>query len=90
MDYDEFFDKLNFINGKIIGVVVKQEMVRSKFFNFVFGKIWKLVDIDKDGMLDMDEWVLVNYLIKIKLEGYDLSVDLFDYFILLFKKKEKF
>lgn len=90
MDYDEFFDKLNFINGKIIGVVVKQEMVRSKFFNFVFGKIWKLVDIDKDGMLDMDEWVLVNYLIKIKLEGYDLSVDLFDYFIFLFKKKEKF
>lgn len=90
MDYDEFFDKLNFINGKIIGVVVKQEMVRSKFFNFVFGKIWKLVDIDKDGMLDMDEWVLVNYLIKIKLEGYDLFVDLFDYFIFLFKKKEKF
>lgn len=90
MDYDEFFDKLNFINGKIIGVVVKQEMVRSKFFNFVFGKIWKLVDIDKDGMLDMDEWVLVNYLIKIKLEGYDLLVDLLDYFIFLFKKKEKF
>lgn len=90
MDYDESFDKLNPINGKITGAAAKQEMVRSKLPNSVLGKIWKLADIDKDGMLDMDEWALANHLIKIKLEGHDLPADLPDHLIPPSKKKEKF
>lgn len=32
--------------------------------NNVLGRIWKLSDIDKDGMLDMDEWALSQHLSK--------------------------
>lgn len=90
MDYDESFDRLNPINGKITGAAAKQEMVKSKLPNSVLGKIWKLADIDKDGMLDMDEWALANHLIKIKLEGHDLPADLPEHLIPPSKKIEKF
>ena len=45
--YDETFDKLNPIDGKITGTAAKQEMVKSKLPNNVLGKIWKLSDVDK-------------------------------------------
>ncbi|XP_061173247.1 EH domain-containing protein 3-like [Saccostrea echinata] len=90
MEYDEEFDKLNPINGKITGAAAKQAMVKSKLPNSVLGKIWKLADIDKDGMLDTDEWALANHLIKIKLEGHDLPAELPDHLIPPSKKKEKF
>lgn len=44
-------------------------MVKSKLPNAILGKIWKLADVDKDGMLDSDEFALANYLINLKLEG---------------------
>lgn len=79
--YDDSFDKLNPVNGKISGAAAKAEMVRSKLPNSILGKIWKLSDIDKDGMLDADEWALANHLIKIKLEGHDLPSELPEHLI---------
>ena len=43
--------------------------------------MWKLADVDKDGMLDADEWALANHLIKIKLDGHDLPSELPDHLI---------
>ncbi|NP_001096442.2 EH domain-containing protein 4 [Xenopus tropicalis] len=74
--YDELFYTLSPINGKISGVSAKKEMVNSKLPNSVLGKIWKLADNDKDGMLDDEEFALAKHLIKIKLEGYELPNDL--------------
>ncbi|KAG9481363.1 EH domain-containing protein 4 [Eleutherodactylus coqui] len=74
--YDELFYTLSPINGKISGVNAKREMVNSKLPNSVLGKIWKLADNDKDGMLDEEEFALAKHLIKIKLEGYELPNDL--------------
>ena len=51
-------------------------MVKSKLPNSVLGKVWKLSDIDKDGMLDSDEFALAMHLINVKLDGYDLPADL--------------
>ncbi|KAJ8309173.1 hypothetical protein KUTeg_014047 [Tegillarca granosa] len=79
--YDDSFDKLNPINGKISGAAAKGEMVKSKLPNSILGKIWKLSDIDKDGMLDADEWALANHLIKIKLDGHDLPSELPEHLI---------
>ncbi|KAL3873049.1 hypothetical protein ACJMK2_036210 [Sinanodonta woodiana] len=79
--YDETFEKLNPINGKISGAAAKSEMVKSKLPNSVLGKIWKLADLDHDGMLDMDEWALANHLVKIKLDGHDLPNELPDHLI---------
>ncbi|XP_075048938.1 EH domain-containing protein 4 [Mixophyes fleayi] len=74
--YDELFYTLSPINGKISGVNAKKEMVSSKLPNSVLGKIWKLADNDKDGMLDEEEFALAKHLIKIKLEGYELPNEL--------------
>ncbi|KAH3846731.1 EH domain-containing protein 3-like [Dreissena polymorpha] len=79
--YDEVFTKLNPVNGKISGAAAKAEMVKSKLPNSVLGKIWKLADVDRDGMLDEDEWALANHLINIKMEGHDLPNELPDHLI---------
>lgn len=85
--YDESFEKLNPVNGKITGAAAKSEMVKSKLPNSVLGKVWKLADIDKDGMLDADEWALANHLIKIKLDGHELPATLPDHLIPPSKKE---
>jgi hypothetical protein len=54
----------------------KQEMVKSKLPNNVLGKVWKLSDVDKDGMLDADEFALAMHLITIKMDGNDLPSEL--------------
>ncbi|PWA27860.1 hypothetical protein CCH79_00000097 [Gambusia affinis] len=74
--YDEIFYTLSPVNGKVTGANVKKEMVKSKLPNTVLGKIWKLADIDKDGMLDDEEFALANHLIKVKLEGHELPSEL--------------
>jgi len=50
--------------------------VTSKLPNSVLGKIWKLADIDKDGVLVDEEFALANHLIKVKLEGHELPNEL--------------
>lgn len=51
-------------------------MVKSKLPNSVLGKIWKLADVDKDGMLDDEEFALAMHLINIKIDGNDLPAEL--------------
>ncbi|XP_042207992.1 EH domain-containing protein 3-like isoform X1 [Homarus americanus] len=74
--YDQLFDNLNPVDGKITGSAAKHEMLKSKLPNSVLGKVWKMSDIDKDGMLDADEFALAMHLINIKLDGNDLPNDL--------------
>ncbi|KAB5562499.1 hypothetical protein PHYPO_G00018480 [Pangasianodon hypophthalmus] len=74
--YDEIFYTLMPINGKVTGVNAKKEMMNSRLPNTVLGKIWKLADCDRDGMLDDEEFALAQHLIKIKLEGYELPSEL--------------
>uniref|UniRef100_A0A672RXA2 EH domain-containing protein n=1 Tax=Sinocyclocheilus grahami TaxID=75366 RepID=A0A672RXA2_SINGR len=74
--YDEIFYTLSPVNGKVTGANAKKEMVKSKLPNTVLGKIWKLADIDNDGMLDDEEFALANHLIKVKLEGHELPSEL--------------
>uniref|UniRef100_A0A914WR95 Achaete scute target 1 n=1 Tax=Plectus sambesii TaxID=2011161 RepID=A0A914WR95_9BILA len=73
---DEQFESLNPIDGKISGRAAKEHMVKSKLPNSMLGKIWKLADCDKDGMLDADEFALANYLINLKLEGHEMPNEL--------------
>lgn len=51
-------------------------MVKSKLPNSVLSKVWKLADVDKDGMLDEEEFALAMHLINIKIDGNDLPSDL--------------
>ncbi|XP_033498526.1 EH domain-containing protein 4 [Epinephelus lanceolatus] len=79
--YDEIFYMLMPVNGKITGVNAKKEMMNSRLPNTVLGKIWKLADCDRDGMLDDEEFALAQHLIKIKLEGYELPNELPDHLV---------
>uniref|UniRef100_A0A8C1GS42 EH-domain containing 4 n=1 Tax=Cyprinus carpio TaxID=7962 RepID=A0A8C1GS42_CYPCA len=74
--YDEIFYTLMPINGKVTGINAKKEMMNSRLPNTVLGKIWKLADCDKDGMLDDEEFALAQHLIKVKLKGFELPTEL--------------
>jgi len=74
--YDEIFEGLCNSEGKVNGSVAKAEMVKSKLPNTVLAKIWKLADVDKDGMLDSDEFALAMHLINVKLDSHDLPEEL--------------
>ncbi|KAL1435010.1 hypothetical protein MTO96_001560 [Rhipicephalus appendiculatus] len=74
--YDELFSSLGPVDGKISGAAAKGEMVKSKLPNSVLGKVWKLSDLDKDGMLDADEFALAMHLISVKVAGHDLPTEL--------------
>jgi GTPase SAR1 family protein len=72
--YDQIFQSLDPIDGKITGPKVKSVMVKSKLPNRVLAKIWKLSDIDRDGRLDSDEFALAMHLMHCKLEGHHLPL----------------
>jgi EH domain-containing protein 1 len=74
--FDDQFEELSPIDGKISGRIAKAHMLKSKLPNSVLGKIWNLSDVDKDGQLDSDEFALANYLINLKLEGHELPNEL--------------
>jgi EH domain-containing protein 1 len=86
-EYDKTFSNLNPTSGKISGATAKRELIKSKLPNSVLAKIWHLADTDKDGMLDGDEWALANYLVKIKLDGFDLPNKLPEHLIPPAKRK---
>lgn len=76
-EYDRIFETLSpDMNGKVTGSNAKRELVKSKLPNTVLGRIWKLADLDKDGMLDSDEFAVAMYLVNVKLDGNELPVEL--------------
>nr|XP_023025028.1 EH domain-containing protein 1-like [Leptinotarsa decemlineata] len=80
-NFDNLFQSLGPVDGKLSGATVKEELVKSKLPNAVLGKIWKLADVDRDGYLDKDEFALAMHLINVKLQGNEIPVDLPDHLI---------
>ncbi|AWO98640.1 putative glioma tumor suppressor candidate region 1 protein isoform 2 [Scophthalmus maximus] len=74
--YDEIFYNLAPDEGKLSGHKAKDWMVSSRLPNSVLGRIWKLSDVDRDGMLDDEEFALASHLIEVKLEGHGLPPEL--------------
>ncbi|XP_074872554.1 EH domain-containing protein 2 [Carettochelys insculpta] len=74
--YDEIFYNLSPLDGKLSGTKAKSWMITTKLPNSVLGRIWKLSDVDRDGMLDAEEFALASHLIEVKLEGHGLPADL--------------
>jgi hypothetical protein len=85
--WDETFITLNPVAGKISGAAAKAELIKSKLPNSVLAKVWRLSDYDKDSMLDIDEWALSNYLVKLKLDGFELPNSLPDHLVPPSKRK---
>ena len=86
-EWDDIFPSLHPVNGKISGASARSELIKSKLPNSVLAKVWRLSDIDVDGFLDMDEWVLANYLVKLKLDGFEIPNTLPEHLIPPSKRK---
>ena len=61
---------------KLTGTQAKQTMQDSKLPNSSLKRIWTLADQDKDGKLTLYEFAIVKHLIKLKLEGHELPIEL--------------
>lgn len=53
------FTSLDPIEGKLTGNKIKPVMINSKLPVNVLTHIWDLSDIDQDGCLDKEEFILV-------------------------------
>uniref|UniRef100_A0A4W4ECT6 EH domain containing 2 n=2 Tax=Electrophorus electricus TaxID=8005 RepID=A0A4W4ECT6_ELEEL len=70
--YDEIFYNLSPHQGKLSGTKVKDWMLGTRLPSSVLGRIWRLSDVDRDGLLDDEEFALASHLIEVKLEGFGL------------------
>ncbi|KAG1699823.1 Epidermal growth factor receptor substrate 15-like 1 [Nymphon striatum] len=74
--YNQLFNSLEPINERLPGNRVKAVMINSKLPVDVLGKIWDLSDIDNDGFLDRDEFVIGMHLIYKALENFPVPSSL--------------
>lgn len=74
--YDEIFYNLSPNEGKLSGTKVREWMMSTLLPNSVLAQIWRLSDVDGDGMLDNEEFALAVHLIEGKLEGHWLPREL--------------
>lgn len=74
--YDEIFYNLSPSGGKLSGNKVRQWMLSTLLPSSVLAQVWRLSDVDGDGMLDNEEFALAVHLIEGKLEGHWLPREL--------------
>nr|XP_055023452.1 epidermal growth factor receptor substrate 15 isoform X1 [Misgurnus anguillicaudatus] len=69
LKFDAIFDSLSPVGGMLTGDKVKPVLLNSKLPVDVLGRVWELSDIDRDGMLDRDEFAVAMYLVYRALES---------------------
>ncbi|XP_058664220.1 epidermal growth factor receptor substrate 15 isoform X2 [Ammospiza caudacuta] len=74
--YDSIFDSLNPVNGLLSGDKVKPVLLNSKLPVDILGRVWELSDIDRDGMLDRDEFAVAMFLVYCALEKEPVPMSL--------------
>lgn len=67
--YDSTFYALNPQNGKLNGQQIKQTLLDTGVPPDILRRVWTLSDIDKDGLLDADEFAVAMYLCKAVRNG---------------------
>ncbi|XP_072200021.1 epidermal growth factor receptor substrate 15 isoform X1 [Excalfactoria chinensis] len=85
--YDAIFDSLNPVNGLLSGDKVKPVLLNSKLPVDILGRVWELSDIDRDGMLDRDEFAVAMYLVYCALEKEPVPMSLPAALVPLSKRK---
>jgi len=63
--------------------------VKSHLPNTELALIWRLSDVDNDGLLNLEQWALANHLVKIRLSGHELPHTLPDHLIPPSSRKPK-
>ncbi|KAM9383817.1 epidermal growth factor receptor substrate 15 isoform 2-T2 [Pholidichthys leucotaenia] len=76
MKFDSIFDSLGPVGGMLSGEKVKPVLLNSKLPVDILGRVWELSDLDRDGMLDRDEFSVAMYLVYRALEGEPVPMSL--------------
>ncbi|XP_029938310.1 epidermal growth factor receptor substrate 15 isoform X2 [Salarias fasciatus] len=76
MKFDSIFDSLSPVGGMLTGEKVKPVLLNSKLPVDILGRVWELSDLDRDGMLDRDEFSVAMYLVYRALEGEPVPMSL--------------
>ncbi|XP_048832079.1 epidermal growth factor receptor substrate 15 isoform X2 [Brienomyrus brachyistius] len=76
LKFDTIFDSLAPVNGMLSGDKVKPVLLNSKLPVDILGRVWDLSDIDRDGMLDRDEFAVAMYLVYRALEKETVPMSL--------------
>ncbi|XP_056628555.1 epidermal growth factor receptor substrate 15 isoform X3 [Triplophysa dalaica] len=76
LKFDVIFDSLSPVGGMLTGDKVKPVLLNSKLPVDVLGRVWELSDIDRDGMLDKDEFAVAMYLVYRALESESVPMTL--------------
>uniref|UniRef100_A0A4W5P9J9 Epidermal growth factor receptor pathway substrate 15 n=1 Tax=Hucho hucho TaxID=62062 RepID=A0A4W5P9J9_9TELE len=76
LKFDAVFDSLSPVSGMLSGEKVKPVLLNSKLPVDVLGRVWELSDLDRDGMLDRDEFAVAMYLVYRALEGESVPMSL--------------
>jgi hypothetical protein len=74
--YDTIFKSLNPINGCVSGKVAAQPLMDCGVAMGDLRAIWELVDFEKDGTLDSDEFALAMYLCQLVKAGEPVPTQL--------------
>ncbi|XP_049581735.1 epidermal growth factor receptor substrate 15 isoform X3 [Syngnathus scovelli] len=76
LKFDSIFESLGPGGGLLTGDKVKPVLLNSKLPVDILGRVWELSDIDRDGMLDKDEFSVAMYLVYRALEGETVPMSL--------------
>ncbi|XP_029285070.1 epidermal growth factor receptor substrate 15 [Cottoperca gobio] len=76
LKFDSIFESLGPVGGILTGDKVKPVLLNSKLPVDILGRVWELSDIDRDGMLDRDEFSVAMYLVYRALEGEHVPMSL--------------
>uniref|UniRef100_A0A8C9U1X7 Epidermal growth factor receptor pathway substrate 15 n=1 Tax=Scleropages formosus TaxID=113540 RepID=A0A8C9U1X7_SCLFO len=76
LKFDAIFDSLGPVNGILSGEKVKPVLLNSKLPVDILGRVWDLSDIDRDGMLDRDEFAVAMHLVYRALEQEPVPMSL--------------
>uniref|UniRef100_A0A8C7NIL2 Epidermal growth factor receptor pathway substrate 15 n=1 Tax=Oncorhynchus mykiss TaxID=8022 RepID=A0A8C7NIL2_ONCMY len=76
LKFDAVFVSLSPVSGMLSGEKVKPVLLNSKLPVDVLGRVWELSDLDRDGMLDRDEFAVAMYLVYRALEGEPVPMSL--------------
>ncbi|XP_029970087.1 epidermal growth factor receptor substrate 15-like 1 isoform X2 [Salarias fasciatus] len=66
--FEGIFESLSPVNGLLPGEKVRPVLINSKLPLDVLGKIWDLSDVDKDGYLDKEEFIVAMHLVYRAME----------------------
>jgi len=70
--HEQSFQQAGPTDGKLTGAAAKGILVGTGLPNDMLKRIWYLADIDKDGSLDLDEFLVAMHLVEVCQKGHPL------------------